>query len=75
MRKIASLRVIGELGQDRGVDRLREDRVGRHDRDERELIREHAPLDTVADHDRGAEQDADSAVLEHRPRRQFEELT
>ena len=55
------------------VHRLGEDAVRRHDRHERELVGDDAALDLVADRDRRGEQDPDTSVLEHRPRRELEQ--
>jgi hypothetical protein len=61
--------VGGELREDRRVDRLRQDRVGREERHEAELVGHHSPGDLIAHHERGAEQDGDVG-LERDPRRQ-----
>ena len=58
--------VDGELGEDRRVDRLGQDRVRREERDEAELVRDHSPGDLVAHHQRGAEQHRDVG-LQRRP--------
>ena len=41
------------------MDRLRQDRVGREEGDEAELVRHHSPGDLVPHHQRGAEQHRD----------------
>ena len=67
--------LTGEVGEDRGVHRLGEDRVRREEEHERHLVRDGAALHAVADDDRGAEQQADHRVLEHRPPRQTYDAT
>ena len=69
-RVVVALRVERELGLDRGLHRVGEDRVRGEEQHERELVRDDATLDPVAEHDRGAEQDADPHVLEHGPARE-----
>ena len=49
---VTAVRVERDVGKDRGVHRLREDRVRGHERDERELVGDHATFDAVAHHDR-----------------------
>ena len=66
---VAGAGVDGELGEDRGVDRLREDRVRRQERDEAELVGDHSTGDLVAHDHRGAEQDRDVG-LQRDPRRE-----
>ena len=71
---VAGAGVDGELGEDRGVDRLRQDRVRRQERDEAELVGHHSPGDLVAHDDRGAEQHRDVG-LQRDPRREPEQAT
>ena len=69
---VAGAGVDGELGEDRRVDRLRQDRVRREERDEAELVGHHSPGDLVAHHQRGAEQHRDVG-LQRDPRREPEQ--
>ena len=71
-RHVAGRDVDGELGEDRRVDRLRQDRVRREERDEAELVRDHTAGDLVAHHQRGAEQHRDVG-LQRDPRREPEQ--
>ena len=72
--EVAARRVERDLGEDRRLHRLRQDRVGRQERDERELVRDDAARNLVAHHDRRAEQEPDTRVLEHGPRREAQHV-
>ena len=72
--EVATVGVVAEFREDRGLHRLGEDRVRGHDRHERELKCDHTAVDLIPHHDCRAQQDSDTAVLQHGPRGELEQL-